>query len=194
MGATSPIPCRVRLVAATNRDLAQAVEEQRFRGDLLARLDEVRLRPPPLRERREDLLLLLDQSLRQSLGPVQLTPRLVDRLLRHGWPFNVRELMKVASQLALYGAGRETLDADLVAERLPGAAREGGAKENREALDLAADPVVAEKGPKPPPPTAGELRELYRECNGNISELARRTGRSRRQVRRWLEEAGEEVE
>ena len=178
MGSTTAVPFDVRLVAATHRDLAGAVAAGAFRGDLLARLDEVTVRLPPLRERREDILLLLAHALGEP-RPV-LSPRLVEGLLLHRWPYNVRELFKVAGQLRLYSAGAAELDLDLVAERLTGPPED----EPRPGPP----PPPAATAPRTPAPGREELVSLLSQYRGNVSEIARNTGRSRRQVRRWLED------
>jgi len=87
----------VRVVAATNRDLAQAVANGTFRQDLFYRLKVVELHLPPLRERRDDLLplarvLLADAARRMNRKISGLAPAAADRLLRHDWPGHVREL------------------------------------------------------------------------------------------------------
>src|SRR5436190_15027861 len=86
----------VRVVAATNRDLANAVARDAFRQDLYYRLKVVELHVPPLRERREDILplarvLLADAALRMKRKISSLDPSAADQLLRHDWPGNVRE-------------------------------------------------------------------------------------------------------
>jgi transcriptional regulator with PAS, ATPase and Fis domain len=87
----------VRVVAATNRDLAHAVSAGAFRGDLYYRLKVVELHVPPLRERKADILplarvLLAEAAVRMKRRIADLTPRAADQLLRYAWPGNVREL------------------------------------------------------------------------------------------------------
>ena len=83
----------VRIVSATNADLATAVDEGRFRKDLLYRLGAVRLRVPPLRKRRGDILPLAEYFLHRALPLAPpLTPAARQALVRHSWPGNVREL------------------------------------------------------------------------------------------------------
>ena len=109
VGESTPVKVDVRVVAATNKDLALAVKEGRFREDLLYRLDVVHLHLPPLRERAEDIGLLVSHFLsRHAQGgaaPV-VTREAVDRLAAYDWPGNVRQLENVVSRaLALNTTG-----------------------------------------------------------------------------------------
>lgn len=105
----------VRLIAATNRDLAAEAKAGKFREDLFYRLNVVPIRVPPLRERPEDIEPLVRQFARQyaeryGMSPVQLEPSLVEALRVHSWPGNVRELENtVARLLALAPDERVTL-------------------------------------------------------------------------------------
>ena len=105
VGGASPIEVDVRVLAATNRDLREDVQQGRFREDLLFRLEVVPLRMPPLRERLDDLPLLGDhigERLRsQGLTPPQLSAEAMDALTRHSWPGNVRELLNFMERLAI---------------------------------------------------------------------------------------------
>jgi DNA-binding NtrC family response regulator len=93
----------VRVLAATNRDLAQRVADGGFRQDLYYRLKVVELHVPPLRDRRDDILplarvLLADAAVRMGRKISVLAPRAVDQLLRYEWPGNVRELENATVQ------------------------------------------------------------------------------------------------
>lgn len=105
-GGVSPREVDLRIIAATKVDLRAEVAAGRFRADLLYRLETVRLRIPPLRERREDLGVLLSIFLDEAASfhdrprPVLDAP-VLDWLLRHDWPGNVRELQNYAVQLTL---------------------------------------------------------------------------------------------
>lgn len=105
-GGVSPREVDLRIIAATKADLRAEVAAGRFRADLLYRLETVRLRIPPLRERREDLGVLLSIFLDEAASfhdrprPVLDAP-VLDWLLRHDWPGNVRELQNYAVQLTL---------------------------------------------------------------------------------------------
>ncbi len=96
----------VRLIAATNRDLKAEVEAGKFREDLFYRISVVRVRVPPLRERREDIALLARsfvQRLRPALDPTEvLSDQVLELLINYGWPGNVRELRNVIERLLLF--------------------------------------------------------------------------------------------
>ena len=97
LGGVRPIRANVRVIAATNRNLHEAVTRGQFRVDLYYRLNVFDIRIPPLRERREDIVTLaqafLEERARSSGGVrVELTPAATDILIRHEWPGNVREL------------------------------------------------------------------------------------------------------
>jgi DNA-binding NtrC family response regulator len=97
VGATEVIPVDVRIIAATNRDLEEEIRRGNFRSDLFYRLNVIALTLPPLRERRDDLLLLLENFL-QRLGdeartePKALSQEALDAVMVYEWPGNVREL------------------------------------------------------------------------------------------------------
>ena len=105
----------VRVVAATARELEEAVRQGAFRQDLFYRLNVIRLHLPPLRERPEDVPALVTrfaQEAARRLGrPVSLTPRAMARLCEHPWPGNARELRNALERAATL-AGHERLDAD----------------------------------------------------------------------------------
>lgn len=118
-GGASPqeSPARpVRIIAASERDLAEAVRQGRLRADLYAHLAEILIHLPPLRTRREDLLPLLMPALGAPVP--RLTVPLVEALLLHDWPFNLREITAVASQLRVCAAGAAVFGLELVADRL----------------------------------------------------------------------------
>ncbi len=106
VGSETPIKVDVRVIAATHRDLPEAVRSGRFREDLYYRLDVVTLRLPPLRERRQDIPLLVDHflrtlSLRHGRGPVAMDSEAQRRLLAYDWPGNIRELQNVLERAVL---------------------------------------------------------------------------------------------
>jgi len=96
LGGTRPVRVNVRVIAATNRHLDDAVADGAFREDLYYRLNVFDIRLPPLRERRDDILLLAAGFLRELGGDrTELTPQAMDALCRYDWPGNVRELRNV---------------------------------------------------------------------------------------------------
>ncbi|MBW3656317.1 MAG: sigma-54 dependent transcriptional regulator [Gemmatimonadetes bacterium] len=111
VGSTTPQETDVRVVAAANRDPTQAVAQGRFREDLLYRLNVFPLELPPLRERLEDLPLLVKhflQEIGQREGAVKhATPAALERLAQYRWPGNVRELRNVLQRAYVMSAGPE---------------------------------------------------------------------------------------
>ncbi len=122
LGGTREITVDVRLIAATNRDLHDLVEQGRFREDLYYRLSVMPLRLPAVRDRaREDRLALITRilmDLRRELpgGPEGLTTEAVERLLQYAWPGNVREMRNVLERALILGRGTAMLSV----EHLPG--------------------------------------------------------------------------
>jgi two-component system response regulator HydG len=118
VGSDQEVPFDVRLIAATHRDLAAAVEEGRFRRDLYYRLAVLEIEVPPLRERGRDVLLLaqsfLEHFSKESGRNIKgLHPEVADRLLRCAWPGNVRELRNVMEHAVLVCRGSEIAPGDL---------------------------------------------------------------------------------
>ena len=187
VGSTSAMACDVRVVAATNVDLVSAVQQGRFRGDLFARLAELVLEVPPLRARREDILPLLQARLSPRSPP--LSPELVAQLLAHPWPFNVREVERVATELSVRGVDQEVLEWSMIAHRLESFAALAGGPERESAATGAPASELEEgegrRGP-PSPPSREELVALLRAHRGVVAEIARQVERSTKQVYRWL--------
>ncbi len=121
VGGVRDLRAEFRLVAATNRDLAAEVAANRFRGDLYYRLNVVRLHMPPLRERIEDLPILVEAILRplckemgRAMPPV--SARAMQKLASYPWPGNVRELRNVLERALLTLRGEEIRTEDLTLE------------------------------------------------------------------------------
>jgi transcriptional regulator with PAS, ATPase and Fis domain len=113
----------VRVIAATNRDLADRIAQREFRADLYYRLNVLHIKIPPLRERREDVPLFLDYFFRayadQHLTPVpELTPSAHAALVAYDWPGNVRELKNLIERLVVRRRTGPIQEADLPAEVL----------------------------------------------------------------------------
>src|SRR5437763_7849757 len=106
VGGNQELQVDVRLIAATNRDIIEAIRQNQFREDLFHRLNVVQFCPPPLRERREGILVLAEHFLRMfSLAmtkPIKkISPEAQHRLMSHNWPGNVRELRNVIERAVI---------------------------------------------------------------------------------------------
>ena len=105
VGGERPIRTDVRVIAATNVDLEQAVKEKTFREDLFYRLDVVCLQVPPLRARREDIPLFVDHFLSKVNPQMRISPEALEILCAYPWPGNVRELANTISRAAVLCEG-----------------------------------------------------------------------------------------
>jgi transcriptional regulator with PAS, ATPase and Fis domain len=117
LGGTRSVRVNIRVIAATNRDLRDAVTQGRFRADLYYRLNVFDIRLPPLRQRREDILALAQRFLNEfsphAAGAPQLMPDAIAALLRHDWPGNVRELRNVIERATIVCENSAIRAADL---------------------------------------------------------------------------------
>jgi len=118
LGGTEEIKVDVRVIAASNRDLEKLAGSGGFRRDLFYRLNVVSLQLPPLRERREDILLLLDHFLKlkakeSAVAPRILAPEVIDCVMSHPWPGNVRELENLVERLTILSPHETVTLADL---------------------------------------------------------------------------------
>lgn len=114
----------IRLIAATNRNLEQAVAERTFREDLFFRINVLRLEMPPLADRQADIPVLAEHVLQQlaerrNEKPVRLTPQAMQRLCAYNWPGNIRELENVLERATVYYHQQAELDADCFAHLRP---------------------------------------------------------------------------
>jgi DNA-binding NtrC family response regulator len=120
VGGQQTLRCDVRVVAATNKDLAAEVKAGRFREDLFYRLAVVPIHAPPLRERKEDVPVLAERFLgeaceRNGRRPMRLSREALAALQAHAWPGNVRELRNLVERLAILSDGPEIGAGDVVA-------------------------------------------------------------------------------
>jgi Nif-specific regulatory protein len=118
VGGHQPIPVDTRIVAATNRNLAESVRAGKFREDLFYRLTVVTVELPPLRQRRDDILVLADYFLQQfcrdaGRKPLKLSAEARKRLEQHNWPGNVRELRNLLERVAYLCPGERVEVSDL---------------------------------------------------------------------------------
>mgnify|MGYP001617024105 CR=1 FL=1 len=127
IGGTTPITVDVRIIAATNRELEKEIESGKFREDLFYRLNVIRINLPPLRERREDIPLLVNYLLEKKSSennkpiPV-ITKEAMDVLINHPWYGNVRELENAIERAVVMGDGKEikveNLPLDIIREKM----------------------------------------------------------------------------
>jgi len=112
VGGTEDIRVDARIIAATNRDLEEAVKEKRFRDDLFYRLNVIQIKLPPLRERREDIPILAAHFLKKYSEELnknisRISPEALNLLLNYGYPGNVRELQNIIERAVALGNGQE---------------------------------------------------------------------------------------
>jgi transcriptional regulator with PAS, ATPase and Fis domain len=177
VGGREPINVDVRVIAATNVRLPQAIADGRFREDLYYRLNVLALRLPPLRERLDDLEPLARHFLRQAAAQfgrdgADFTPDAIDALRRYNWPGNVRELMSVVRRTVIIGSSPVIAAADLIG------------------LDEPSRPSTAEAVPlRPQPGSEAEraaLLSALAHTQENVSLTAQRLGVSRVTLYRML--------
>jgi DNA-binding NtrC family response regulator len=190
VGSVDEVPVDVRVVAATNRPLAAAVAAGTFRADLFHRLNVVRIQPPPLRERHDDVVPLARYFAERTAArygePVRAFSAAAEKVLeRHAWPGNVRELRNAVEHAYVVSAGPE-IDVSSLPPELsappPGTGDE---------LNLPAD--VGFQDAKRAVIGAFErryLEGLLMRCGGNLSRAAREAGVIRQVLQRKLKRHG----
>ncbi|MGH7269556.1 MAG: sigma 54-interacting transcriptional regulator [Polyangiaceae bacterium] len=166
VGGVRAIHVDLRVVAATHRPLDAVVARGEFRSDLYARIAGLTFHLPPLRDRREDIGVILATI--SERRPLECTPDVGRALVRCDWPLNVREL-RHALDVAVALADGETL---ALAHLPPAVARAAAA------LPIGADPVQE------------KLIDALARHRGNVSEVARELGTARMQVQRWMRRLG----
>jgi len=177
VGGTRPVKVDVRIVTATNKDLAQAVKAGAFREDLFYRIQVIPLTVPPLRARRDDIPLLAQIFLRQSIeraGKIVrgFMPDAMQKLMAYHWPGNVREL-EHAVEKAVILSPRDMITADL----LPG---------GNGATDGAIKPLTEAREEF----ERNYLKELLELSGGNISRASQMAGRYRADFYKLLRKYG----
>ncbi|MBB5690535.1 sigma-54-dependent Fis family transcriptional regulator [Roseomonas alkaliterrae] len=194
LGGAAPVKVDVRILAATHRDLAAEVAAGRFREDLYFRLAVVRLRIPPLRERREDILPLARHFAERyaranGLPPRGLSPAAEALLLRHAWPGNVRELENTLHRAVLLAEGPaigpEAID---LLDPLPAARVPAPAGQPAGPPQQAAQPVSALVGRRVEEVERDLIIETLSHCLGNRTRAAEMLGISIRTLRNKLHE------
>jgi two-component system, NtrC family, response regulator AtoC len=207
VGGIKTIKVDVRLLTATNRDLAAEIAAGGFRDDLYYRLNVVPIHLPALRERRQDIPLLVDhfiarfnERLKKQITGVD--PEAVERLIAHNWPGNIRELENVIERTILFCEGPQIRLQDLPGEF-------GGVPPSASQPDLPAVATVSSTAPSVAPPVGeevGSLKEAVRvetervereliqraldETGGNVTQAARKLQISRKSLQTKMKELG----
>src|SRR5579872_5311997 len=212
VGGRVPIKTDVRIIAATNRDLRQLIQQGLFREDLYYRLNVVPMRLPPLRERAEDVSDLVRHFLRKAeaegLPAKQVDGESLETLRRHRWPGNVRELENLIRRLAVLQSG-DTISAAAVSTELKEPARTFAADSGDEPQSLAASVeqyltrYFLSQGERLPPPGVYDRivqeveRPLISIClaatRGNQIRAAQLLGLNRNTLRKKIRDLGLEV-
>lgn len=190
LGESKAIGINVRLLTATQSPLSEAVEEKRFRADLLARLEGLTVPIPPLRERAEEVPFLFAKLVEQCRGPAappRLDPLLIERLCAHDWPFNVRGLAQLARRLVALNPDAAVLDLSSLAQDLP--PDEGVRGPTPTDVHPLVTDVIDEGDPAIDPSPQIFLASL-RQNRGNIRKSATVLGISRARAYRLIEKMG----
>jgi DNA-binding NtrC family response regulator len=201
LGETRPVPIDVRIVVAGQASLLDASRAGRFRPDLLARLEGMTVRLPPLRDRREDVAPLFSQLLRSigGAGPVPAVEgELVERLCLYDWPFNVRELVQLVRRLLVLRASETTLRAedlpDRIGQQVASARAEAGAGGGEAPAPPANAPAPGSARPlrtgRVPPaelPDVPALVAALRAAGGNVTRAAALLGITRQRAYRLMD-------
>lgn len=184
LGSSKPIQVDVRLVCATNRNLAEMAKTGEFREDLLYRLNVVTIFLPPLRERHEDLLTLLNYYLKRfsaenGLDPVRLTEGALQVLRNYSWPGNIRELRNFCENVVILKRGTEVTEYDLDPKYQ--ASRDALETGSTVAVPLTGSPTLSKEENE-----KRLLRNALIKSNGNRTKAAELMGISRRTLHRKL--------
>ncbi len=183
LGSATPVKVDIRVIAATNRVLETEIEKGAFREDLYYRLNVVSVDIPPLRERRDDILLLADHFLKVYADKNKkmikgFSPRAIDLLMRHSWPGNVRELEN-AVERAVILSRQETITPDF----LPEAIKSLEGEEAADQLDLSAGQSLKDVEKQ-------MIERTLAETGGNRTHTAEILGISRRTLQLKLKKYG----
>lgn len=181
LGSSKSIKVDVRLVFATNRDLAAMVKRGEFREDLLYRLNVVTIILPPLRERKEDLLPLLQHYIRyfskeNGVEPVRLSAGALETLVAYRWPGNIRELRNFCENIVVLRRGTEVTEYDLEVKY----------RSTEEEERAAPDPVASVSSLSREENEKRLLRNALVKSSGNRTQAANLMGISRRTLHRKL--------
>ena len=199
VGGQVPIQVDVRVVAATNKDLSEAVRQGNFREDLFHRLNVIHIQTPPLRERREDIPLLLRHFLAEvadelKTEPKELTEDAMRLLQSFAWPGNVRQLINACRRLTISAPGTEIQAADVPVDFGGSSVRRNGQVEWIAALAEWAERQIDEQAGKPllqaalPEFERALIRTALARANGRRQDAAKILGLGRNTLTRKIRE------
>lgn len=197
VGGQESIKVDVRVVAATHQDLVGAVRDGRFRADLFHRLNVVRIEAPPLRQRREDIPLLLEHYLVEAARELDvpaktLKPETLEILTSYDWPGNVRQLVNAARRLTVTAPGRVITPLDIAEEFGGPAANKGAMQEWSKGLARWAEQELASTDGNPllasalPEVEKILIRAALKKASGHRQEAARLLGWGRNTLTRKM--------
>ena len=174
VGATEVRKTDVRIVAATNVNIRQAISEGRFREDLYYRLNSIPIQMPPLRERGEDIVLLfrlfaLQMAEKYKMDRVVLTDEAKQLLMRYKWPGNVRQLKNITEQISILSPER-TITAELLSRFIP---------QDQETTQLA---TIHKEGDHSFENEREILYKILFELRGNVNDMRREMGALKKQI------------
>ena len=185
VGANRPVKVDIRLLAATHRDLDALVQKNEFRADLLARISGFTVFLPPLRQRREDVGLLISRLLKREIpgraSQVEFTTDAARALLAYPWPLNIRELEKYLLPAVLLA---RTGPVELA--HFPESVRGSGAKKAWQRLGDAREDRLEKRLSEADRQRREEIRALLQQHGGNVTAVAQALGKARTQVQRWI--------
>ncbi|MGH8168346.1 MAG: nitrogen regulation protein NR(I) [Woeseiaceae bacterium] len=197
VGGQTSITVDVQVIAATNQDLARAVEDGRFRDDLFHRLNVMRINTPPLRHRRQDIPLLFDHYLAEAAKELEtpqkaLSAEALAILEGYDWPGNVRQLVNAARRLTVIAPGRVIGAADIGADLGGQGSTSGALKEWSQGLEHWAEQELAATSGGPllhsalPEVERTLIRAALRKARGHRQEAAKLLGCGRNTLTRKM--------
>lgn len=177
LGDSRPRRVDIRVVSATNADLPAMVREKRFREDLLYRINLITLHLPALRERREDISLLVTHFASQSGHDVEFTPEAMELLTRYPYPGNIRELRNLVERIIIV-SGKSRIGREDV-ETVAGKAGQGDGDRNGGDEVMTLDDMERRA-----------ITDALRRCDGNLSRVSSLLGITRQALYRRMEKYG----
>jgi transcriptional regulator with AAA-type ATPase domain len=187
LGETAPVAVDVAIVTAAQEPLASAVAAKRFRPDLQARLDGLTVLLPPLRDRRDDVVPLFREFLREHAGgrPPALDPKLAEALTLYDWPLNVRELLGLARKMLVTHGGEPVLKRSHLPEAFAAAMKPGRAGSAASPAGRPSSPSVRKRTDDEAEFTA--LVAALRANGNRVAKAAEAIGVSRARAYRLLD-------